>query len=106
MLKMIMYLGVIAIFIIALLMLPGTLGLEYRYYCLDAETLQKEAAVNSNVSGSDQTYIVNQSITCEYGCDSQSKACQPPPYQQTLMTASIIITLLIIGTIFWRWFSR
>lgn len=92
---------VISLFIGALIV-PTAMSIEYRYYCLNDATLQKEAVINSNITGSETTYTINQSITCEYSCDSQTKRCQPAPFQQTALVGGLVFVILLITVAVWK----
>ena len=94
---------IIELFLLALLLgMPLIDALEYRYYCLNTATLQKEATIKSNISGTTKDYVINQSITCQYGCDTKTNTCQPPAVNQTMNVAFIIFGLLAVAGIIWK----
>ena len=76
---MIMRFALVALFVLCLL--PSASALEpvpgWNSTCVDSNTLLKRADIYLN----DTLYAFNQSITCNYGCDTQRDVCWKWPGQ-------------------------
>lgn len=83
-----------------ILAIPSTMAA--RQFCLDTETSVKQSTIDTNISGELRTYPFNVTETCDYGCDSTTGKCQPPPFVQTI-TLGIVFLFIVLLII---WFVR
>ena len=97
------------LFTTTLILLNGVVsinGLEYNTpYCLTNTTSQKTAIISSNISGTLKTYIINQSITCAFGCDDVTGKCNPDPFNSLLIGLGVLIVFIVIILIIARRFA-
>jgi len=71
--------------------------IDYTYRC-SGDILIKEA----NFSINTDVYQLNQTVTCPYGCDTNTRACRPSPTQGYIYVGIFVIAILVIGGLIYR----
>ena len=68
-------------------------------YCLDNSTLMENITVYKD--GNSSWYALT--THCENDCDNITMMCNPPEYQQSMVNFGIIILIILMVVVVWRW---
>lgn len=83
--------------IVAMMIMLTTMvsAIEWENTCENGDLVSRTQIISDGSTY--REYNINQTITCEYGCDNVTRTCMVPQYQANLIV--IILALISMGLV-------